>query len=375
MKRLLIPILTLLVGACTNTIDYDFNQVKPVLMVTGWLDQAAEIQTVCVSLSDGGLVKSVDEATVTCYVNGEEVASASAVPETKKDYNSRLAVYQDPAYYRQLPVTFPASLKPGDKVKLTIEANHGAYRASSQELTVPETVEITRVDTARVTVMHLDWSDSYLQVWADVPDRKGEDNWYCISLREISDGTYSFQDGGPDVSITLDMSRSIRDIGDPILLDGGMGQEDLNVFSLSGNGAFACFTDQLFRDGMAHLKMNTFSSWDDEGPDFMLLSDLLVQQIGYEEIESRGLERCRAEHRLEVRLSHCSQEAYHYLRSLRTITSEGYYPEIVEPVTIPTNIVDGVGFVEVVNTAVARIDLPAEERRGIKAIFGWEEPI
>ena len=121
--------------------------------------------------------------------------------------------------------------------------------------------------------------------------------------------------------------------------------------------------------------MNTFSSWDDEGPDFLLLSDLLVQQIGYEWIESRGLERCRAEHRLEVRLSHCSQEAYHYLRSLRTISSEGYYPEIVEPVTIPTNIVDGVGFVEVVSTAVARIDLPAEERIGIKDIFGLVEPI
>ena len=375
MKRLLIPILTLFVGACTNTIDYDFSQVKPVLMVTGWLDQAAASQTVCVSLSDGGLVKPVEEATVTCYVNGKEVATVSAAPETKKDYNSLLAVYQDPAYYKQLPVTFPASLKPGDKVKLTIEANHGTYRASSQELTVPEPVEITRVDTTRVTVMHPDWSDTYLQVRADVPDRKGEDNWYCITLREISDGTYSFQDGGPDVSITLDVTRSIQDIDDPVLLDGGMGQEDLNVFSLSGNGAFACFTDQLFRDGTAHLKMNTFSSWDNEGPDFMLLSDLLVQQIGYEGIESRGLDRCRAEHRLEVRLSHCSQDAYHYLRSLRTISSEGYYPEIVEPVTIPTNIVDGVGFVEVVNTAVARIDLPAEERIGIKDIFGWEESL
>ena len=373
MKRLLIPILTLLVGACTNTIDYDFSQVKPVLMVTGWLDQAAVSQTVCVSLSDGGLVKPVDEATLTCYVNGREVSSVSAIPETKKDYKNFLIMHQGLAYSKQLPVTFPASLKPGDKVKLAIEANHGTYRASSRELTVPEPVEITLVDTTRVTVMHLDWSDTYLQVRADVPDRKGEDNWYSISLREISDGTFSFQDGGPDVSITLDASRSMLDIGDPVLLDGGMGQEDLNIFSLSGNGAFACFTDQLFRDGTAHLKMNTFSSWDDEGPDFKPLSELLVQQIGYEGIESRGLERCRAEHRLEVRLSHCSQEAYHYLRSLRTISSEGYYPEIVEPVTIPTNIVDGVGFVEVVNTAVARIDLPAEERIGIKAIFGWEE--
>ena len=64
MKRLFIPILTLFVGACTNTIDYDFSQVKPVLMVTGWLDQTAASQTICVSLSDEGLVKPVEEATV-----------------------------------------------------------------------------------------------------------------------------------------------------------------------------------------------------------------------------------------------------------------------------------------------------------------------
>ena len=136
----------------------------------------------------------------------------------------------------------------------------------------------------------------------------------------------------------------------------------------------AARTDQMFRNGIAHLRMNAFSSWNDEGPDFRLLSDLLVQQLGYDEIESRGLDRCRAEHRLEVRLSHCSQEAYYYLRSLRTISSNGYYPEIVEPVTIPTNIVGGVGFVDVVNTAVARIELPTEERSG-KDIFGWEESL
>lgn len=255
------------------------------------------------------------------------------------------------------------------------EANHGSFKASSAELTVPESVEIVKVDTARVSVQHLDWSDQYLQVRADVSDRRGEDNWYCISMREISDGTYSFMDGGPDIFISLDAPRHILDMDDPVLLDGGMGQtEDLNVFSFSGNGAFACFSDQMFRNGIAHLRMNAFSSWNDEGPDFRLLSDLLVQQLGYDEIESRGLDRCRAEHRLEVRLSHCSQEAYYYLRSLRTISSNGYYPEIVEPVTIPTNIVGGVGFVDVVNTAVARIELPTEERSG-KDIFGWEETL
>ena len=62
MKRLIIPVLMLLAGACTNYIDYDFSQVKPELMVLGWLDASTTSQTVSVSLSEGGLVKLVEEA-------------------------------------------------------------------------------------------------------------------------------------------------------------------------------------------------------------------------------------------------------------------------------------------------------------------------
>lgn len=364
MRRLFIPILLFLCGACTNTIDYDFSQVKPELMVIGWLDQSASSQTVCVSLSEGGLVKPVDEATVTCYVNGERIASvsANAVEEQRVSDLHTMFINVDPLFYQQLPVSFSASLKPGDKVQLTIEANHGAYKASSCELIVPKPVEITQVDTARITVQHLDWNERYLQIRADVPDRKGEDNWYCITIREMAVGTYTFKDGGPDISVSVCSTLYIKDLDDPILLDGNMGPtDDLNLFDYSGNGAFACFSDQLFRDGTAHLRMNTYPSWNDEGPDFTRLGAQLLDIYGYDMLLERGFDKCRADHWLEIHLSHCSQDAYHYLRSLRTISSEGYNPEIVEPVTVPSNFIGGIGLVDVINTAISRIDLPSKE--------------
>lgn len=363
MKRLLLPIL-LLCGACTNTIYYDFDKVEPRLMAVGWLEQASPVQTINISLSEGGLVKPVDDARVICSVNGKEVADVSMRMEDlpESSYRGMLSTLTDPQYYQQLPVSFPAALQPGDKVKLFFEANHGTYKASSPELTVPDSVTITRVDTARVTVQHTDWTDRYLQVQADVPDRKDEDNWYSISLREISEGTYSFLDGGPDLSVSVDLPRNMMDLDDPILLDGNISQvEDLQLFNYSGNGAFACFSDRLFRDGTAHLRMNAFSSWNNEGPDFMFLGEEVLRRYGDAETQARGFERCRAYHRLEIRLSHCSREAYFYLRALRTISSNGYEPAIVEPVTVPSNIEGGVGFVDIVNTAVARIDLPSEE--------------
>ena len=109
------------------------------------------------------------------------------------------------------------------------EANHGSFKASSAELTVPESVEIVKVDTARVSVQHLDWSDQYLQVRADVSDRRGEDNWYCISMREISDGTYSFMDGGPDIFISLDAPRHILDMDDLVPVPSGFVFQLVNV--------------------------------------------------------------------------------------------------------------------------------------------------
>ena len=135
----------------------------------------------------------------------------------------------------------------------------------------------------------------------------------------------------------------------------------VTFFDFSGNGAFACFSDQMFRDGTAHLRMNAFSSWNDEGPNFMSLGAEVLRRYGYMETQERGFDRCRATHRLEIRLSHCSRDAYFYLRALRTISSDGYEPAIVEPVTVPTNIEGGSGFVGIVNTSVARIDLPSEE--------------
>ena len=363
MKRLIIPVLLLLAGACTHNIDYDFSKVEPELMVLGWLDQSTSSQTVSVSLSEGGLIKSVEETTVTCYVNDKQVASVTAIQEEKDDYSSFSPFYIGYSGKRselQLPVSFSASLKPGDKVRLTVDANHGTYQASTPEMTVPEPVEITKVDTDHVTVTHLDYSEDYLQIRADVPDRKGEDNWYCISVQEVSYGTYSFKDDGPALFVTASRTAYIQDLDDPILLDGNLSQGDLNIFDFSGNGEFSCFSDQLFQDGTAHLRMN-ISSWNDGEYSFRDLGKRFAETYGTDILNERAFDKVHAECRLEIRLSQCSQDAYYYLRTLRTVSSDGYDPRIVEPVTVPSNIIGGIGFVDILNTAVARIGLPDKE--------------
>ncbi len=365
MKRLIIPVLLLLAGACTDIIDYDFSKVEPELMVLGWLDQSTSFQTVCVSLSEGGLIKSVEDATVICYVNDKQVASVTAIQEEKDVYSSHSPfeiAYSGKRAELQLPVSFSASLKPGDKVRLTVDANHGTYQASTPELTVPDPVEITNVATSHVTVAHLDYSEDYLQIRADVPDRKGEDNWYCVSIREVSHGTYLFKDDGPNLFVSANKTAYIQDLDDPILLDGNLSQSNLNIFDFSGNGEFACFSDQMFRDGTAHLRMNILSRHNGEDS-FRLLGKRLAETYGTDILDGRVFDKVIASCQLQIRLSQCSQDAYYYLRTLRTISSDGYDPRIVEPVTVPSNIIGGIGFVDIVNTAVACIDLHAREEQ------------
>lgn len=374
MKKILIPLL-LFAGACTNTINYDFNLIEPKLMVIGWLDQASAYQTIYISLSEGGIVKPVTDARVVCSINGKEVANVCVNRVSPNDETSQRAseatwwpsfMDSELSFHQQLPISFPALLEPGDKVQLTFYANQGSFEVSSTNLIVPEPVVISEVDTVHVTVHHLDWSDRYLQVQADVTDRKGEENWYSVSIREFSKGYYSFLDGGGDISVVVDTPRHIMDLEDPVLLDGNLSQtEDLIFFDFSGNGTFACFSDKMFKDGTAHLKMNTFSSLDDDGPDFVALASRLFMLYDHDTLVDRGFEKCRAEHWLEVYLTHCTQQTYYYLRSLRTVLSDGYYPEVVEPVTIPSNIIGGVGFVDVINTSMARINLPTKEENYI----------
>ena len=362
MKRKFIPLLFVLTAACTNYIDYDFGKEEARPMVQGWLDTASEEQTVRISLSEAGLVKPVEDARVVCTVNGKEVADVSRHFESQVPQPGMRP--SELLLSRQLSVSFPLSLRPGDRVQLSFEANQGAYKAASAELTVPEPVTISRFDTARVTVRYVDRTDRYLQLLADVPDRKGEDNWYSISLREISEGTYAFRDGGPDISVSVDLPRHISEMDDPILLDGNRNSSGgFELFDFSGDGVFACFSDSQFRDATAHLKMNAFSSWNNEGADFENLAKELRRTYDSDKLAARGFVSCTARHWLEVRLSHCTQETYSYLRALRTVSSSSYRPDIMEPLVIPSNIEGGVGFVGVVNTASARIELPSEIQR------------
>lgn len=367
MKRNILFIsLLVLFSACENTIDYDFGGVEPQLVVAGIMDASEEEHVVFMSISQHGSVLPVNNGTVKCYVNGELKAEESLKFSELGKNKYLMDVYSDRPWggdwweydnNNQLPLAFSAKFNPGDEVKLEFEANGGKFKASSMDLSVPVPVSFSRIDTLRVTTGNWEGMEyENMRIDADLPDIKEEKNWYCLETLKQTKGVYKFQDGGPDVTIILKDVMNMTDMDDLVLLDGNAPDNDIFSFSSAGNGDFAVFSDGLFSNGTAHLKMN-FSSWDF---DYREIDDYTFSEYLSSEDNHRGARSLTKTQTVDIFLSNCSEATYFYMKALRAMTSPNYMPQIMEPVTVPSNIKDGVGFVDIVNTTVKSFELAGQ---------------
>ena len=352
MTILLLAALMLLAG-CQTVIPYDFGTADTQLMVTGFLRQGAPEQVLNVSLSQAGTVVGVKNATLRCYVNETLVATVQASSADRSL----------DAEYHQLQLRFPADFAPGDRVSVEVEAEDGAYKVSTPQLTVPAPPIVERVDTARTDVSHVDWSEEVFQFRVLMQDRPDEANHYSLHLEKSVSGIICFKDGSPDRPIEWRSTPriSLSTLKDPILLDGNMALTEVELdlmdsMDFLGDGSFTAFSDELFRDKQAKLSFNMSMQYYYTNTD--MLYTQLLEEDGSEVYWQAEWPPKEPENVLELHIQTCSQAAYHYLRALRTARSNGYNEEItMAPVTIPSNIIGGMGFVDVVSASVSRFSL------------------
>lgn len=372
MRKIVIWTSALLLSACTNVIEYDFVGVEPQLVVTGILKANEKEHTVYMSVSRNGRIEALKEGTVKCYVNDVQVAEESGEFAGGDMYDYMLEYENKPEGWwhaggdfdtpNQLILKFSADFVPGDNVKLEFEADGGKYKASTPVLSVPEPVSFSKVDTSRVMMSKLDEMDKeYFRFTADLPDRKNENNWYCVEALKQCTGLMHFADDGPDRGPFETKSVMHMDkIDDLVLLDGNTPGNDLISFGSTGQGDFAVFSDALFKNETAHLRMNYlaedyffYSPYSDNF--YLMLDHYYPGELG------RDRKSLHMTVSFSLLVSNCSEATYHYLRALRTITSESYTPQIMEPVTVPSNLNGGIGFVDIVNTTYCTFDFPDED--------------
>ena len=304
--------------SCTREVLYTPEDAEDKLILNAQIDASAEHHMAWIGISKTSTIAKVPDATLTCSVNGKDV-SMGVLDESLSE-RSVQSCYQ-----------FDAELHPGDIVRL---AAKGAGLSAYAEVSVPDTTgRMLAVDTLR--------TDSGMRFTAHVRDYATDRNYYRIRLVTKTSQTYlysgewsSWEDHALEVAVTHK--------NDPIL-DGRIGSsEGDDFFGLGSSSNLHCiFTDRLFAEGNADI---IFTVDDRE------LSRVYV---------NRYYDQLRATCSASVSLISMDLAEYEYLNIQNILYDNGYdASDLLEPVTVPTNVVDGTGFVGIFMPSTVDVKLP-----------------
>ncbi|MBR4756095.1 MAG: DUF4249 domain-containing protein [Bacteroidales bacterium] len=366
MKRFLtISILAaaVILVSCVNTIKYEYDLNDGKITVLSQLSTADTLHSVFLSLSYPDRIDSLSGATVSCYVNGTLHRAAQAPTEYYESYDwETMEPILIPMHSRYTEYRFKADIKPGDKVRIVASKDGDEAWA---EIEVPAPGVIVSMDTSTVVKtfvwQDLDGAETYEQEFLEftvrLADVKGSDSYFTLDgdistftkLTSEDSGKNSEEFAGPD-------RLNYETFHDLILEDGyssGLG----NLFEdLMPVNAMHCFSDKMFRDGEATVKLY-FPSYD-----------FRVYPYYYD------ADKIEVEKTFRLRLKSIDHSFYNYLRALNNMLCYGFEVEpIIEPTMLPNNVNGGMGIVTV--AAESFLELHFEKvvyRREDFIYYGYE---
>lgn len=335
--RITILTAALLTGACTTPIDYQSGQEPELIIMNAFLRTDETEHTVWLSRGQLNDVNALPDATLDCYVNGTLTASG-VLQDTER--------YTENYHTTACAFRFSAKLQPGDEVRL--EAASGELHASAT-VTAPLPARLAAVDTVSMD------SDRYMHVLAchlQLEDRVGEANWYrlCAVLdgkkQSISDTGETVRNESGRNAVSFEFSN------DPILNDGYRTQDDDRALAESGvtlgtgiYNRFCSFRDQAFADRTAEVDIQIPTS-----------------SLHYWGTYNAQPLRAFITRQLTLRLLTLSEETFSYLAALNAGAPQGYsWSILTEPVHIPSNVQDGLGFVSLSSASSVTLRLPDVE--------------
>ena len=355
MKTRILPILLSLavLSACSRELPFPGTE-GDLIVLNALLSTDETEHSVYLSLSspqDGN--SPLEDAQVLCTVGDHPAVRAQEVPNSGGIYSTR-----NSAQYR-----FEAQIRPGDRVR--IEAVSGSLRAAAETVAppapLPATVDTLTVDGRMHFTLHVQ----------DRPDRS--DYWQLrLSYRWYEETTRYWREKNPypddpDFDFTPGMyigtteNTSGQELPldpgeDPILNDGYTPQSvidryyDTNagfLFEFSPVNKTRIFSDHLFSGSAADVRFSTDAEplrWIDRGR-------------GGESEWNRIHYHCSRT--LTVRLLALDGEAWAYLGAVnRQKSRSGFNYLLVGPVTFPSNVEGGLGFLSVASAAPVELSFP-----------------
>jgi len=333
MKKFALLSLLLLSVSCMTEEVIKIGDDTPVPVMNAQLHVGDTLHRVFLNYSKLDRVEPLSGAVVRVYVNDVLAATAEELEMEEFYYNAE--------YH------FKADFKAGDRVR--IDATHGTLHAWS-EVTVPASPTLLSVKTEKVVTGTEDHEYGYRYL-VEVKDIPGEDSYYRISMKKDVEIQTYYQDNPVPVVSQSDFHKVwVNNSEEPVLSDGWMrepeSEEDImslisTIFMVENQ--YNIFTDEQFRDDTYTLKVRS-------------------DNLTYVAIDSAA-ERAVCTPTVHLKLYSMSFLEYRYLISLCNFDTMGAEVNFIsEPISLPSNVEGGIGFVSVDASAEYDIEMPSWEQ-------------
>lgn len=359
--------------ACENEIPYNPGQQNPQLIMNALLNAGQTENLIYLHLSEGNSIGRINEATLSLYVNDKQVESPQAI--SPEEYYGNMQNQLDKGQYEALLKSMrfkifrlTARLQPGDNIRLEATAEGGKYHVSSQ-VTVPRPLQSLQVDTCTALIRQWGSMRAHRQYRITLEDLPNEKNYYRLEIvnnkdfrcviytpNEDENGDYIKDENGDYIyTITKDTVVNYRyteliNREDVILTDGHVTSSDDDenaMFPTNIENKYSIFTDNRFTNSSATLKVYT-PLYDDN----------------YDILQSLNYTRCYLKQNITVRVLSLPETYYRYLKALNCMDDEDYDEALMEPISLPSNVEGGLGFVGISSEIQYTIDMPDKK-------WGW----
>ena len=308
-------IFALIFTSCENDIPFNVKNNPPKLVVNAIFDADSPENFIFLSKTGKEDIDSIYNATINIYVN--DVLKDQLTEPVLQEYGYNTHWYYNP--YKNKKYKTELRFNPGDKVKIEVFADNNKYHAWAEDI-IPKPLEIDYIDT----MTYIKDFNQHIRLKTTFTDPSNENNFYRLALVQNNTSYIKTNDYG---YITTAYEETLyMDTREDFVLNDGKVYTENDILPQTEN-RFSLFNDSRLNG--AYTMTTSF-----------------YRPVHYYHTpagEEGFVERVSID--FKIHLISITEMQYYYLKAMSIISSDSYDEYLSTPVSFPSNVEGGVGFV------------------------------
>ena len=313
--------------SCENDIPFNIKDNPPKLVVNAIIDTDSEYNYIYLCKTGKNDVDTINNATINIYINEELKEQITQHTVFDFDYEigngGYVSNYPVANFFNNKQYKTELRFHPGDKVKIEVFADNEKYHAWAEDV-IPVPIEIDNIDTMTYTENY----EQRIRLKTTFTDSPNEKNYYRIAL--VQKNTLHLKDMESG-KITLDYHEEslYMDAREDLALNNGKITTESEFIPQESN------LSMIFNDSYLNGAYTMTTSF--YRPNYFYFPS-------YGDIDGiKTLERVSVD--FHVHLISITEKQYYYLKATDIVSSDNYDEYLSMPVSFPSNVEGGVGFV------------------------------